>query len=66
MHVLTNLHSYGKNEECTLTKKGLEVLETLAEIQSIKFMDGGALVKLGELSEPLVIIKARMSEASNE
>lgn len=38
----------------------------MAEIQSIKFMDGGALVKLGELSEPLTIIKARMSDASSE
>lgn len=50
----------------TLTKKGLEVLESYAEIKSLKFLDGGALVKLGELSEPLTIIKARMSDASSD
>lgn len=58
--------SYGKNDEVTLTRKGLSVLETYAEIESLKFMEGGALIRLGELSEPLPIIKARMSEASEE
>lgn len=60
------LCSYGKNEEVLLTRKGLQVLEAYAEIQSLKFMEGGALVRVGELSEPLPIIKARMSEASEE
>jgi hypothetical protein len=32
----------------------------------MKMLEGGVMIKLGELSEPLNIIKAKMSEASSE